>query len=374
MFLTPGLEMGGAERWILSLTKKFQKVCTKNIFVVYGHYNKSLVEEAQKYTQVQIENFYENPNFKNEIKKCFSGLDAIISWGCPNLGEITQTFNGPIIDVSHNDPLWIDQVNLLASSSVAATHLVGVSKNASLSFPAPRNKEATVLYNGIEPERLTPKIGRKAQRTLWEISDNQKAILFLSRLDPVKNPDLAIQCLSYLPKDYILLMVANKSKIISSLGKRYLSSNSCNLCTSYSNRIKFIEPSVHVGDYFAGSDILLLPSQYEGMPLVLLEAWCASVPTVTTEYATYKELEGLHGKLGWSFPVGGSPEQCAKKIQEAYEEKTDAFLNEVKNLVLENYTVEKMVERWENYLLEVLKNWKSSRFYYKKHIKQYGML
>jgi len=332
--------MGGAERWILSLVKNFKIFNPKRIFISLGHFDQDLLSEAEKYTEVIVNDWkIKNPN--DAIKNYISDIDVIISWGCSNLPQMTEFFTGPVIDVSHNDPSWNNQVELLKLSSVKASHLVGVSKNASLSFPENRKKDVTVIYNGIETSRLNASISREKQRKIWGIQKNKKVILFLSRLSKVKNPKKLIESLNYLPNDYCLVMV--------STGDLY------NELSSFSSdRIIFVPPKINVGDYLNAADVLALPSLHEGMPLTLLEAWYFGLPTVSSEYATYKEIKEKHGNLSWTVSVDCKPKELADKIKEAYGKKNSIRVKNAKKIVLNYYTSEKMCHNWENFISKIL--------------------
>lgn len=342
MFITPGFTMGGAERWILSLVKNFKIFTAKRIFVTLGHFDQDLLSEAKKYTEVIVNDWkVKNPNYS--IQDYISDIDVIISWGCSNLPEMTKFFTGPVIDVSHNDPSWTDQVNLLKKSSVKASHLVGVSKNASLSFPKDRKDDITVIYNGIETSRLNPIVDREKQRKIWGIKKNKKVILFLSRLSKIKNPKKLIESLNYLPNDYCLVMV--------STGELY-----DELCSFSSNRIIFVPPKINVGDYLNAADVLALPSLHEGMPLTLLEAWYFGLPTVSSEYETYKEIKHNHGDLSWTVPIDCTAKQLAFEIKKAYLEKNSIRVKNAKKIVSNNYTSEKMCFNWEDFIMKIFKN------------------
>ena len=332
--------MGGAERWILSLVKNFKIFNPKRIFISLGHFDKDLLLEAEKHTEVIVNDWkIKNPN--DVIKNYISDIDIIISWGCSNLPQMTEFFTGPVIDVSHNDPSWNNQVELLKLSSVKASHLVGVSKNASLSFPENRKKDVTVIYNGIETSRLNPIISREKQRKIWKIKKNKKVVLFLSRLSKVKNPQKLIESLKYLPDDYCIVMV--------SIGDLYNELS----CFS-SDKIIFVPPKFNIGDYLNAADVLALPSLYEGMPLTLLEAWYFGLPTVSSEYATYKEIKEKHGNLSWTVSVDCKPKELANKIKEAYGKKNSIRVKNAKKIVLNHYTSEKMCHNWENFISKIL--------------------
>ena len=334
VFLTPGLGMGGAERWIVTLAKFFNKLEPKYIINLSGRQDDKLYEEACQVTQV----INGNPSINLQlIKKYCQNIDVIISWGCPNLKNLTNGLSCKIIDVSHSDPVWERHQLLISRSSLGATHHVGVSKTASSAFPKQFNP--TTIYNGIDPNRVIPKNNRKNKRQEWGIK-NEKIALFLGRLSDEKNPLVLVEATKYLPKNWKSVFIAN-GPLLDQMPQN--------------DKIKLIPKDMNIDDVMEAADVLVLPSLYEGMPLVLIEGWVAGIPTVTTQYSTYNELTEMHGELSWSVPVNPDPKELASKIEEASKVgRSSEKVQNAKKVALQYYVSDKMVENWENYILSIL--------------------
>lgn len=325
IFLTPGLNMGGAERWVLTLASSFTKVKTHFILNIMGQENDILQEEAKQICPV-----YTCKNDINLINKLCEEADVIISWGCPQLSKLD--IKCPVVEVSHSDPMWPMQRNLIKNTIYGATHYVGVSQTAASAFPEYCN--ATTLYNGIDLKRLEPTKTRSQMRSEWNL-DEERLILFMGGEKVVKNPMVVKEVGKILPKDYKILFVSNKN--------------------FEAPGIKVINPDIQVGNLYNAADILLMPSMYEGMPLTLLEAWSFGLPTVTTKYSAYEELTVLHGQeLSWSTEVSPSPPVLLEQVINAYHGRGSERILEAKCTVFDYYTTQHMVDRWENYLLEIL--------------------
>ena len=98
-------------------------------------------------------------------------------------------------------------------------------------------------------------------------------------------------------------------------------------------------------DYYAFLDVMLLTSVREAQPLVILEAWCAGVPVVSTRVgnvaemldyderflAASKDAAGLAQGVVW---IREHPKESAQ-ILDAFQRKTFNFYD--KRLVLENF-------------------------------------
>jgi glycosyltransferase involved in cell wall biosynthesis len=97
-------------------------------------------------------------------------------------------------------------------------------------------------------------------------------------------------------------------------------------------------------------DLLVLPSLTEGLPVVILEAFAYETPVVATAVGGVPELV-KDGETGWLVPPR-DPHALAQAILDALsnpEEARRRAENAYKHL-LENFTLEKQVDKWEQAL------------------------
>ena len=97
-------------------------------------------------------------------------------------------------------------------------------------------------------------------------------------------------------------------------------------------------------------DVLVLPSVTEGLPNVVLEAFAYKTPVVATAVGGVPELV-KDGETGWLVPPR-DPRALAQAILDALsnpEEARRRAENAYKHL-LEHFTVEKQVDKWEQAL------------------------
>lgn len=328
--ITPSLGMGGAERWIVTLAKFFNKVDPYLILNLSGQSDPILLNEIPSTTKI-ISDFYLNPE---KIIDFLSEADAVVSW-CFNLSlSLKDKLKCPTIDVSHSDPTWENHKLLIDYTSKNSKYHVGVSKVAASAY---KNNNSDVIYNGIDTERLKEVKGRIKQREEWGY-ENSKVVIFLSRLSEEKNPKILLDCCDFFDESWKFLFV-NTGSI-----KNYFNSIK-------KNNVKMLEKTKNVGDYYSGADVVVLPSDIEGMPLVLLESWFCGVPIVTTRYNSYLELEDMHGELCLSTEVRPTAIEFSNKISQAfYEGRCSKRVILAKDVVEKNYTYETMIKNWENYI------------------------
>ena len=333
--ITPSLGMGGAERWIVTLAKFFKRLNPYLILNISGQSDSILLEEVPDTTNV-LSNLYLNPK---KIIDVLSDADAVISW-CFNLNiSLKNNLKCPTIDVSHSDPSWKDHRLLISQTHKNSKYHVGVSKVAASAF---NKDDATVIYNGIDINRLKESKGRIKQRKDWGCEDS-KVVLFLSRLSEEKNPQILVECSELFDESWKFLFVDTGS-----LRKNFQLIKNKN--------IQLIKKTKNIGDYYAGADVIVLPSDVEGMPLVLLESWFCGVPIVTTNYDSYLELINMHGELALSTNIRPTAIEFSDKIQQAfYEGRSSKRVILAKSVVENNYTHETMIKNWEDYIFSKIK-------------------
>ena len=97
----------------------------------------------------------------------------------------------------------------------------------------------------------------------------------------------------------------------------------------------------------AAADLLVLPSVFEGLPTVILEAFRAGLAVAGSRIDGTTELITPH-ETGWLFEPD-SPNNLAETITEAYknEGQRTTFAQNGQQLFYEHFTLEKYIEATE---------------------------
>jgi len=148
----------------------------------------------------------------------------------------------------------------------------------------PRHK-LVVIPNGIDPSRYPAPRAASVQE--YGISVGRRVILYVGRMHRQKGLDwlldLAPEMLAALP-EFDLLLVGSGSQ------RGELESRANEL--GIARRVHFAGWRENVSEILAASDLLILPSRWEGMPNVLLEAMASRLPIVATNAAGVCEILG----------------------------------------------------------------------------------
>ncbi len=122
--------------------------------------------------------------------------------------------------------------------------------------------------------------------------------------------------------------------------------------------VRFLGERADARQIIGALDLLALPSLTEGLPNVILEAFAYKTPVVATAVGGVPELV-QDGETGWLVPPR-NPQALAQAIVDALshpEEARRRAENAYRHL-LQHFTVEKQVDRWEQALHAAVENWK----------------
>jgi glycosyltransferase involved in cell wall biosynthesis len=158
--------------------------------------------------------------------------------------------------------------------------------NAYMSRGVPAD-DIYLIPHGIDPNELRPENYTKdritAIKAAFGISPQQRVVTFASRLNPQKRPldfvELARRFSHDLSVKFLMVGDGPLAPIINEQIERTHINNL--------TRSSFYQP---ISDILAITDVLVLPSEYEGMPLILLESQAMGKPVVVTDVGNNKDI------------------------------------------------------------------------------------
>lgn len=204
-----------------------------------------------------------------------------------------------VISHIHNTYEWMKRITLkrildsifrkryalsISCSRIAKKHYIQYNKRV-------KKENIVVLPNAIDFSEIPKNL---------KVLDNSKKtkLLFIGRLEKAKRIDLMIGVIEKtvkVHKDIILNIIGDGAlrKELESLTKS----------KGLENHIKFLGYKNNVYDYLNTADIFLLTSDYEGLPMVLLEAMAMKKIVITTNVGGISELI-KDGKTGFLIDKG----------------------------------------------------------------------
>lgn len=153
-----------------------------------------------------------------------------------------------------------------------------------------------------------------------------RRVLCIARVSPPKRLDLFMKTAALLPQ-YAFMWIGNKEEITPS---------------AEVDNLFFLGNLPNAGAYTAYADLFMLPSDYEGLPMVLLEAMSFGKPIVASRVGGISEIVE-QGKNGYT--VQNNPEDFARQITYILENQTiyEQFSNYARRRFLSGLTATEMV-------------------------------
>jgi glycosyltransferase involved in cell wall biosynthesis len=199
-----------------------------------------------------------------------------------------------------------------------------------------------VIPNGIDPNQFENLPAKEHLRRYFNLPEKAFVIGAIGRPRPVKGYQFLLQALGALaPKfpDVLLLFVGNgpdRERLINQSQRMGLETSA--IFWSDSTNIPRLLPSLN---------ILAIPSLYEGMPNVALEAMAAGLPVVATAVGGIPEVV-LEGKTGFLVPPR-DPEALARAIERIMQNPAQGIRmgQAGRQRVKEQFTIQETVRKVE---------------------------
>ncbi|MEM2185196.1 MAG: glycosyltransferase family 4 protein [Candidatus Methanomethylicia archaeon] len=173
-----------------------------------------------------------------------------------------------------------------------------------------------------------------------------KQVVFVGRLSLEKGIDVLLSSLEYLDRDIHVLIIGSGTKDM----EKYVYS----YCRRFSN-LHFLgyKPRDECLRYVKGSDLLVLPSRFEGLPTVLLEAMALKVPIIASR------IPGVIDVINDSCAIliePGNPKLLAGAIHRCFENYPSEFILKAYDKVQSEFNwkvvLEKYIKLYEDLLVK----------------------
>jgi glycosyltransferase involved in cell wall biosynthesis len=261
----------------------------------------------------------------------------------------------PLVFITyHNLYFWLSPkkhaINrMLARITTRIATVTAAVKQYSLQHDRIPEEKYEVIHNGI---RCLPIGDKEAHRMRYrnEFSIPENAVLIgnVATLSERKGQKTLLHSLARLVAEnvdaYVMIVGSDREKEEPFLRAEL---DEIAAVAHIADRVIYTGSRDDVLDILFAFDIFVLPSLTEGFGLALVEAMCAEIPTVVSDIPALVEVSG-DGKYSQVFKVGDSDDlSCKLKYILDHPENSRNIATLSREFVLNNYSVEKMIEKYE---------------------------
>ena len=184
------------------------------------------------------------------------------------------------------------------------------------------------------------------------ILNPRSSLVFVGRLDRQKGVDLLFDALASLPAE-------NRPNLtVIGAGKERANLEEQSRRLSLESVVRFVGWQADPRTWIAAADALVLPSRWEGMPNVVLEAMALGKPVIAANVEGVGDLidEGVHGWIAQPYDPRSLADALVRflSVRERWTAMGDAARTRAEN----EYSVERMVRSHESLWLGLLERWR----------------
>ena len=299
------MDFGGAERLLANFTQ--YHIVNNNIEIIYLKGNPRL--QAEFHPSIKIHHVPLSLSTAAQIRKLIKHIkpdvvhthlghsDLIGLWACRGLNiKMFCTMHNIWFKWNYKDYIIFALYYILFKTTASKCKVICISETVAkhvTSTLGVKKENVHVIYNGVPSIELNK--SKSEIRQLLNMDTSDYIALFVGRLEKQKSVHTLLMAVAELKNE-----IPNLKVII--LGDGSLKEELLNLAKKLKIEtiVQFCGTSKEPELYFAASDVFILPSVFEGLGIVILEAFRACVPVIASDLEGPRELI-KPGNNGWLF-------------------------------------------------------------------------
>ncbi|MEI8021764.1 MAG: glycosyltransferase family 4 protein [Schlesneria sp.] len=337
---------GGVERYHLAAIEACRQFGDRARWVALcvdqaANVHPERIREAAEYVRI-----FRDPSHLPDL------CDVIVVWAINDISSLAPFVErgGRVVVIQHGDNTW-SRIWMLATLKSARAFLdkvtlVAVGNTAAECCRQVEGGFPVVIKGGIDLNRISPSRSREEIRQSMGLGPDQFAVGFVGRFSSEKNPGMVAKIVGKLGGAYTAVYHGHAMGDDAAMRQQVFRDSG--------GRAVIWGRDMPTGDVFAAIDCLVMASPQEAGPLVVVEAWLAGVPVVST-------------------PVGLVQEYPAWVAHVAKHDDVDAFADAVKNIrtamqrsdypshiatiakrAASEFSLPAFAARWEKFIVELV--------------------
>jgi len=198
-----------------------------------------------------------------------------------------------------------------------------------------------LVPNGLIMDSLLINSEEKIFRSNYHL-DSRPVILFIGRLNRIKGPDLLIEAFAGISNnfpDYQLVIAGNNYGFLEELRQLV---NRLNI----KDKVTFLGPIFGTEKFsaYCSADLFVIPSRFDTMTIVALEAAASGTPVLLTKQCDFDELQEQGGGLAVDATVEGLKGGLSELLSNR--ERLKVMGRRARDYVLKTYNWSDLCKRW----------------------------
>jgi len=217
------------------------------------------------------------------------GRRGILTIHSTEYGRCGNVFhNGPSVRIRYQEragTYWADRVIAVSNA---------LKREIQWMYEVPESK-LSVVYNGVNTSNFDGWVEPAPIRKRYAIGPTDPMVLFVGRITQQKGPDLMMEAFPYVLKYHprAKFVFAGEGEM-----RRGMETRAHQLGVAHAMRFVGFQTNGTLADLYKSCDVVCVPSRNEPFGIVILEAWSAGKPVVSTrnggpEEFVWHEVNGL---------------------------------------------------------------------------------
>jgi glycosyltransferase involved in cell wall biosynthesis len=279
--------------------------------------------------------------------KFFKDSDIVIVYTSTSFTRLFKIKNIPIISM-----FWHYQSFLYAITRwefKKNKNIITVSDRSRkdlIKYYGTKKENIKIIPNAVDLKKFNPNNYSKRLREKY----GYKLILYSGSMIDRKNIPVLLKAMSYVIKE-----LPSAQLILTGIGPLLESYKELSKALKIQDNSKFLGfiNDKELAQYYATSDLFVIPSKFEGFGQIIIEALASGTPVICTNIPP---MSNLIEKAGLTFTLN-SPKDLSKKIIEFFQNK-ELYEKLKKNTlnVANKYSWSIIGKKYEKYIKKVIKN------------------